>query len=155
MGLVLTCLCLFSVTAIAGDRPIVTEIDVSRYSGQNYAIVPAENVAPGMYAGDHAPSVALEIIRPNLSACKVGRVYTDSPVLRVAPSQRIFADGERAIFLARNVKFTYGQRVRFYVEIVSPVCLTLCYDVFVSSNYCVRQACEPAYLVHGAIQPCQ
>lgn len=146
------CACLIASGTFAADRPVVTEVDLSKYAGKNYAIAKANDVAMCRYAGDHTLSAPFEIIRPNLEAFTIGRVYTDSAVLRVAPAQKSFVDGERAIFQVRNVKYTSGKCVRFYVEIVSPVCMTLCFDVYVTSDKCVRQLCGPTYFSHGSIR---
>lgn len=141
-----------SAAAVAGDL-VVTEVDTSKYARDaGYAVVPAENILAGQYIGDKAPSSALEIVRPGLEAFSIGRVYTSSPVLRVAPSKRSFEAGERAVFLARNVQFTKGQNVRIYVEICAPVRMTICYDVCVASTRCVNQPCGPSYRAIGSIR---
>lgn len=150
--IIVVCCTLAACAAIASDKPVVTEVDRSKYNQEGYGIVIAENIAPGQYAGDYSPSTAFEIIRPNLGPVTIGRVYTTSPVLRVAPSKKSFEDGERAIFLARNVKFTRGQQVQFYVEICSPVRTTLCYSVCVTSTRCVVQLCGPSYWSIGSIR---
>lgn len=103
---------------------------------QGFRINPAFSQGAAMNKEDLSPPQAFEILRPEFKGFTIGRLFTSCTCIQLESPKRKFEDGERAIMQLRNIRPTppNGQIYAIYVQITSPVRVTLRFDTFVQSN---------------------
>ena len=124
-------LCMAGEEIVSSMRNVnaVTEAD-------GFSIAPVYQPWRGTPENDYAPAQIFEIIRPAERAVVIGRLFTSGREIRVEAEKRKFDPGEQALLTLRNIEPTplTGQVFTIYVQVVSPLRVTLKYDVFVQSR---------------------
>lgn len=120
-----------------GPQPLwKTNPGTPYYTARGYYLAPSQAHSGRMYAGDKAPAIGFEIVRPNNAAIRIGRLYTSCSCVQLSSTKTSYAQGEPAILELRNVRPTplNGHIYELYVQLVSPVRETIRYDIFVKSE---------------------
>lgn len=123
---------LLAAWAFSGEAVVSTMQNVSAYFQYGgYSIEPLDTVT---IAGDHGPAQRFRIARPSNGGFSIGRLYTSCTCIQVSMDKRSFGWGETAVLTVRNVLPTNGNTYPFYVQITSPIRVTLRYDTYVISD---------------------
>lgn len=146
-------LLLGAVPALAANSALVSTMrNVNAVTeSRGFYLTPATDRSGATGFGSLAPDQAFEIIRPDGKAVTIGRLYTSCTCVQLSAPKRTFTSGERAVLTLKNVIATppQGQRYAVYVQITSPVRVTLRYDTFVQSSQFLPQP-EPTVEVAAA-----
>ncbi len=106
------------------------------FEEHGYKIVPVDDITPLEGMEDLAPARFFELECPGIGPVRLGRILTSCPCLSISAVKRDYMAGERILLELHNVRPTPkdGAIYAFFVQIVSPVDLTLRHDVFVKSE---------------------
>ncbi|MCC8180064.1 MAG: hypothetical protein LIP23_04020 [Planctomycetes bacterium] len=115
-------------------------------SAEGYSIVPAPDAATSVYTEDLSPPQVVEVVRPGMEAFTVGRIVASCTCLKVS-AKRSYAAGERAFIEVRNVKPTQkdGALYAIFIEITTPVRVTLQHFIFVKSEIAAAPPSDPHF----------
>ncbi|MCC8191382.1 MAG: hypothetical protein LIP77_12240 [Planctomycetes bacterium] len=102
-------------------------------SVNEYRLVPALDVPPGIHPNDAAPSQWYEVLRPGNGPIRIGRVSSTCVCVGVRVPNRHVAAGERALIEARTLSRTPVRNVTYglYVNIMEPDQLILDADILI------------------------